>query len=249
MRKMYFLLLSLLLVVPFLSSEVNLFNNVIIDNSTSTVAHIMSYSFDDTSATNIGYSKAVPIYVYMTVQPLPYNLSDYGFYGSVDWCNYTSYHFTNRYNIQGESLNSTTEIENIFFENTPVNSTFFKYEMYARDTVIASIKCHYTDNRDLYADSILFGRLTTFLPSFECKGCEKYSLEELSNQIEANEQMTENELNVYSNIQKIVQWNYKLWLIASWFIKIGLIVISVLFIFAGVFYIYAFLKGIGRDLS
>jgi hypothetical protein len=94
----------------------------------------------------------------------------------------------------------------------------------------------------------LVGQFDVFLPSYECKGCEEYTLEELSNQIEKNEEITLNELTIYENIQKAVDWNFTIWLIISWIIKIGFIIIAVGLIFVSVYYFYQFLQDIARNV-
>jgi hypothetical protein len=92
------------------------------------------------------------------------------------------------------------------------------------------------------------GRVDTFFGSYACEDCEEYSLEELSNQIDRAEEITEDELEIYDIIQQIVSLNFRLWLIASWLTKIFFLLFTIGLIFAGVYYVYRFLNDIANKI-
>jgi len=260
--KSRFIFLSIILFIlifsmTFVKSEIYLWNSVSKDNSTSVVKYHIFYWFEDTSSRGIGKQKDVPVTLWYVIEPLPYNLTSYGYWGQIDYCNVSTTHYHNIYGttfvafqgfMGGELLNTTTETQSFYFENTGVvSSDRIVINMRDRDTLTADVTCHFTDSRSLIIND-LFGRFTTFLPSFECEGCTQYSLEELSQQTEKQEEITANELAIYDKIQTAVDWNFQIWLIASWIIKIAFILIAVGLIFAGCYYFYVFLKKIGEEI-
>jgi len=233
------------------SAEVYLWNSVIKDETESLVKYHAFYWFDDTSGRGIGKQKDIPITLWYDVQSLPLNLT----YGVVDWCNLTLKHYRNTYGTTfvafqgffgGELLNATTETQSYYF--TASASDKIIINMRDKDSLTATMSCHYTDINSLFEYNILGGSFTTYMPSFECEGCTEYSLEELSNQIDRQKQITANELSIYDKIQTAIDWNFQIWLILSWIIKIGLILVALGLIFASVYYFYSFLTKIGETI-
>ena len=238
----------ILLVSPLISSEMSLWNSVIKDTDNSLVKQHLYYWFDDTSANGVGRSKVIPIYLLYNVQALPFNLTG----GEVDWCNLTISHFVNEYvennGLYSYVVNHThTDVSSYYFDSG-ADSDMLEFDMKANDVLIADMTCHYTDVNYLYEQNLLIGSITTYTPSFECKGCTQYTLEELSNQIAQQENITQNELAVYTSIQSGVNWNFEIWLIISWIVKIGFIVVGLFLIFAGAYYLYKFLENLGREI-
>jgi hypothetical protein len=86
------------------------------------------------------------------------------------------------------------------------------------------------------------------MPSFECEGCTQYTLEELSYQTEKSDEITANEVAMYDKIQIAVDWNFQIWLILSWIIKIAMVLVAVGLIFASVYYFYVFLRDIEKEI-
>lgn len=257
MKNLLVIGIFLLMISPLITSEMYLWNSVIVDKSDSVVKHHVFYWFDDTSARGIGKQKDIPITLYYNVEPLPYNLTSEGYWGEVDWCNLTikSYHNiygTNFVAFQGFSggdlLNTTTEFQTYYFSGTNLSSGTIILNMRDKDSFVADMTCHYTDVRSLYIENILFGTLTTYLPSFECEGCSLYSLEEQSNRVEYQDEITANELAIYNKVQSVIGWNFQIWLILSYLIKIGFIVVGIVLIFSAGYYFYTLLQKIGREL-
>jgi hypothetical protein len=239
-----FLILASLINVQ---AEITMVTSTELDIADSLVKSMGYYYFEDTSLTGIGRNKDIPITIAYQVYELPFNFS--GVYPvQVDWCNLTTLHGINEYDSEGNIINTTTEKYNLFFQNQPLNFSELIYKLRSRDYLLVRMNCHYTDVNYLYVENILVGQFDVFLPSYECKGCEEYTLEELSNQIEKNEEITLNELTIYENIQKAVDWNFTIWLIISWIIKIGFIIIAVGLIFVSVYYFYQFLQDIARNV-
>ena len=255
MKKILILMIGIvfLLGIANVSAEEYLWNTVSLSSTAQTVNHHAFYWFEDTSASGIGNNKDVPITFYYTVQRLPYNLTN----GNVDWCNLTITHYRNIYGTQfvawqgfygGELLNTTIETQNVYFTTAPVEYGQITVNVRNRDTINADMKCHYENVSDLYEQNILVGQITTYMPSFECSGCSKYDFEELSNQITTEESITQNELAIYDKFQTVVDWNFQIWLILSWVIKIIFLLLAVSLIFGGVYYFYSFLKKIAQEI-
>jgi hypothetical protein len=243
-----FLLLVILSLMP-VRAELSMHNSVALINKTSTnetiVRYHSFYQFDDTSSDGIGRWIAIPVFYNIDVEPLPYNLS----YGEVDWCNFSVTHYRNNYDSSGNIINTTTDIESEFFGTNVSHAIAVNYQlMKARDSAEANMDCHYTDVRSLYEGNVLVGRFTTFFPSFVCSGCTQYTLEELSQQTAINENLTANQLGVYSNVQKVVNYNYQIWVIASWIAKIGFVFIAIGLIFLGIYYFYNLIKNIEQQI-
>jgi len=250
---MIFLFLSMANVL----AEIQLWNTVNVDNTTSIVNYHAFYQYDDTSSTGIGSSKSSDITLSYDIQALPYNLTP-TYFGEVDWCNFTVTHIKHIYGTNfvafqgfmvGDLLNTTIEVQSYYFTNMSFTNGEIVIPLMNKDNLIADMKCHYTDSRSLYAENVLVGRFTTYMSSYECAKCTDYSLEELSDMSKMNENITSNELGVYTVLQKIVDFNFQIWLIISWIVKIGMVLVAIGLIFAGVYYFYVFFTNLGRGLK
>jgi hypothetical protein len=241
------------------SAEISLWNNVLIDEDESVVKQHAFYTMEDTSSRGIGANKDTPIYVWYNVEALPYDLNSYNpnYNGVIDWCNLTIRHYKHTYGTDffafsgsygGSLLNTTTETQSVYFANTSQTSDTILINLRDRDSLNIDMSCHYTDSNYLYVESVLIGGFTTYSSSFECDTCTQYSLEELSHQTEKEEEITLNEVAVYDNIQTMIDWNFQIWLIMSWIIKIGMVLVAVFLIFAGGYYFYVFLKDIANNI-
>lgn len=247
-------MILLMAIMPtFVSSEIYLWNSVVKDNVTSVVKYHAFYFFDDTSAKGIGKQKDVPLTLMYQVQSLPLTL-DSG--NQIDWCNLTISHYHNIYGttfiawqgfLGGELLNTTTTTQNLYF-NSGSSSDKITINMRDKDYLTATFTCHYTNNTNLYEKNILAGNFATYMPSFECEGCSQYSLEELSQQTEKQSEITTNELAIYDKIQIAIDWNFQIWLILSWILKIAFIFVGIGLIFASVYYFYIFFKKLGEAI-
>lgn len=245
----------LTIMTNFVNAEMTYWNDVIVDYSDQTVSHHGFYIYDDTSEKGIGRNKPIDVILQYVVEGLPYNISNSS---QVDWCNFTITQYANEYGTEfiafqgfvgGEYLNTTTTIDSYYFQNTTnVSSGYLDYEMKDKDELILDMKCHYTEADDVFIESLLIGRVTTFFGAFECNECEEYSLEELSNEVERNEQIIEEQTGVYEKVQSVVDMNYQLWVIASWLVKISFLLIAIGLAFAGVYYLYKFFKDIEQQI-
>lgn len=250
-------LVSVFLVTLFsasVSAEMWYWNTININYDDQTTTQYGYYQFDDTSGQGVGRNKPIEVIIWYEVEGLPYDLSSSNYSGYVDWCNLTITHLKNEYGtnfvawegfVGGEYINTTEDVDSIYFENTTTfsNGQFF-YDMKDKDGLTIAMECHYTDINSLYVENILFGRFTTYFGAYECDNCEEYSLEELSNSVERNDEIIAEQTEVYNKIQYVVDMNFNLWLIASWFVKIGFLILAVSLVFAGVYYLYVFFKDI-----
>jgi len=246
-------MIFLLAIISNVQGEEYLWNTVSLDSTAQTVNQHAFYWFEDTSASGIGNNKDVPITFYYVVQQLPYNLTN----GNVDWCNLTITHYKNIYGTQfvafqgffgGELLNTTIETQNVYFTTDLITSGQITINVRSRDTINADMKCHYENVSDLYEQNILVGQLTTYMPSFECVGCSQYDFEQLTYQTENAESITQNQLAIYDRIQTVIDWDFQIWLIMSWIIKIAFLLLAVGLIFSGIYFFYIFLKKISQEI-
>jgi hypothetical protein len=225
-------------------AEMSLWNSVIIKNDTQIVRYHAYYQFDDTSVNGVGRWTPIPVILDYNVFALPYNLT----YGAVDWCNFTIRNFEHEYNSDGNIVNTSTNIFNLYIDNPTATSGSQLITLYARDSMIADMDCHYTDVQSLYQESVLVGRFNTQTSSYECLGCTQYTLEELSDETLRNENITANQLGIYTSVQRIVGYNYQIWIIASWILKIGFVFIAIGLVFLGIYYFYNYIKEIERQI-
>jgi hypothetical protein len=247
----FFLLVSMSYMV---SAEVSLWTDVYINYDDQVVSQYGYYQFDDTSSRGVGRDKSIEMILWYEVEGLPYNLSVGNYSGYVDWCNLTIKHDKNEYGGTfwsvvglegGNYLNTTTTTDNYYFENTTIISfDQLSYFLKDKDSLTTDMKCHYTDEASVFVESILFGRVNVYMGAYECNDCEEYSLEQLSNEIERNNQIIEDQSEVYDKIQSVVAMNYNVWLIIGWVLKIGLIFTAVTLIFGGVYWLYLLFKSI-----
>lgn len=244
MLLVYISYIVLLLSVTNVSADMFLWNSVDVGNSTNTVAHQAVYQFTDTSANNVGRNKAINVSLNYEVEALPFPLT----FGSVDWCNLTVTHEINIFDSLGNIINTSTSKTSIFFQNNSFTSGYVSNNMFDKDSLIAEMRCHYTDQRSLFQDSVLIGRFTTYMPSFECADCTDKSLEQLSNATQTTQDSANKELQIYSFFQSLIDFIYKIWLYGSWIIKILLLFVGVGLIFAGAFWFYHFVSDLVRKV-
>jgi len=234
----------LTIMANFVNAELYLWNNVIIDYDNNITRYHAYYQFEDTSERKIGRNKDIDVSFTYVVEALPYNVSG----GQVDWCNFTINAFHNEYNEEGYLLNTSTETQNVYFGTGGLSTDTITISVRDADDIIADMDCHYTNSSTLYQEHALIGKFDTFLPSFECKGCGDYTLEELSGEIERSDEITENEITIYSVFNIIVGLNYQLWTILSWIVKIFFLVFAVGLIFSSVYFLYKFFEDILRRI-
>jgi hypothetical protein len=239
-------MMILLILIPFINAEISFWTDTILDNSTSVVRYHSFYQVEDTSPNGVGKHKPVVLQINYETQSLPYNLTLQNplYSGSVDWCNFTILNYQNIYDNDLNLINTSIDTYNEYI-TTGISETYY-ISLFDRDSTTIDMDCHFTDVNYLYVENFLAGRFTTFFPSFECKGCEQYTIEQLSNEADRLDNMTIKELAVYNGIQKIIDMNFKVWVIFSWFIKIGLLILSLGLIFAGVYYLYKYFDSLSK---
>jgi hypothetical protein len=246
------------IIIPITSAEVSLWTDIYINHDTQTVSQYGYYQFDDTSARGVGRDKAIEMILWYEVEGLPYDLSIGNYSGYVDWCNLTIRHDINEYGGTfysvlglegGNYINTTTETDNYYFENTTtIEFDQLYYFLKDKDSLTVDMKCHYTDPSSVFVESILFGRVNVILGAYECNDCEEYSFEQLSNEIDRSEQIISDQNEVYDKIQSVVAINFNIWLIVSWIIKIGLLFTAVTLVFGGIYWLYLLFKSIEDEI-
>lgn len=238
------IMINLIFCIKLINAEMYFWENIIIDNSTSTVTQHGYYQFQDSSNSFIGRNKNIEIVLWYTVEALPKSL----YIGSVDWCNFTISHIKNEYDKEGNFLNYTTNIYNYYFTNSSLNSSQLTFYLKDRDSLVNDMVCHYTNIDELYVDNALIGRYGTYFPAFECDDCGDYTIEQLSNEIEKIDKTTQNQISIYEKIQNLIYMNFQIWLILVWLVKLGFIIAGIGLIFLGIYWFYLFIKDIEQRI-
>jgi hypothetical protein len=231
--------------VSMVHAEVNLWSKVQINSNKSTVLYWTDYRLYDTSASGVGKHKITPVVLQWQHQNLPYSISTYypQYAGAnVDWCNLTVIHYMNTYSKEGYIENTTSATTNLFFENVNASNGMIQFDMVDLDTLTSYFECHYTNPQTLYIDGALFGQTTTYIPAFQCKGCDEHSFEELSKENEKVSQTIVEELGIYRIIYTLAKYNYTLWLYGKWLLMIASILLAVGFVFYGAYFFYIYFK-------
>lgn len=233
-----FLIAIILLNIIYVNAELSLWNDILVNNQTQIVNYHGFYQFDDTSAGGIGYSRPIKVFIKYHVESLPYNLT----FGNVDYCNLSILHFRNRVNTTIVSLFSKdpildtgTDFQSFYFTSSADN--YVLYGMYAKDSLEINMKCHYTDVRSLFQESVLVGYFTAFTDDYSCSECSQFTLEQLSNQIGQDQNITNQQLSMVNKVQTIININYLFWVYANWFSKILIFLTAISMIFIGLYYL------------
>lgn len=238
-------MIGIIFLMSLVSAEVNLWEDILISETDQTVTEHSYYQFDDTSVTNIGFSKDVQVILGIDVEALPFDAGTF----VVDWCNWTIKHTKNRYSSLGNHENASTEITNNYYSSNSSSSELLYFELKDKDSLVSDVVCHYNDSNNLYQDNVLIGKVTTFFPAFECDECEEFTLEELSNEVERLDQTIEDEVEVYDNIQTAIGWNFEIWLILFWIFKLIVVFIALSMVFAVVYYMYMLVRNVERKIK
>jgi hypothetical protein len=243
------ILFILTLFINFVNAEMYSTQNVIIDRDSSTVTLRAFYRFDDTSDYAIGSFKQIRMDFDYYVDSMPHNYTDSNNHSYiVNSCNLTYYHFKNNYTFTQNAValltgtyqaNDTMEFSSSAYDE----GTFILYAL-SRDTMQVDFICYYNDSNYLYADNFLAGSFDSFIPAFACLGCQDKSLENIM----ISNQMNINQETIYDQFQTVIGWNFQIWLIIDWIVKIVFIIASIGLIFTGVYFIYIFLKGLGDKI-
>lgn len=260
-NKMLTLMLGMIFLLTIMASpvsaEMSFWTEISLNYDEQTASQTGYYQYDDTSARGIGRNKPIDLMLWAEHNNLPFDLSGGGYAGYVDWCNLTVTHSENEYGTtflsflgitSGEYLGTTKTIDNYYYANVSAGYEQLFYDMRDKDSINYIFTCHYTDASSVFVESILFGKIDAYFGAYECDDCDLYSLEELSNQVERNEAIAEEQTEIYDKIQSIIDMNFKVWLIISWIIKIAFIFTAIGLIFSGIYWLYLLFKNIEDEI-
>lgn len=243
----------LLLSISLASAEVYFWNEVKIRNDSNSVSHYGYFQFYDDIEALTGLDQIlldlkktlyagrhVDLILRGIVENMPFDTGNY----TVDYCEWNITHIQMEYDNEGNLISSTEVLHEFIYITNVTNETTIHLELKNRDSLIYDLRCYYNDSNFLYDESILFGRVATFYQANKCNDCKEFTIEELSNEIERTDEILIEELTIYGVIQNVVGFNFQIWLIISWFIKILFLLVAVGLIFMSVYYFYRFLKDV-----
>jgi hypothetical protein len=173
---------------------------------------------------------------------MPFVLANY----TIDYCEFNVSRTITNYDNDGNLISVNETTYGYTYAGGGFNKTYLYFELKNRDSLVTDVQCYYntTDPSLLHSENILFGRSGIYIPANKCNDCEEFSLEELSNEIGRTDEIIQEETEIYEIIQKIIDYNYRIWLIVSWLIKLLLVIAGIFLIFSALFYLYHFLKDI-----
>lgn len=252
-------MIFLVIMINGVNAEIWSWQTTVLDYQKNIVRHHAYYQLQDTSEGWITVGESIPIEIMGALNNnLPLNLTQtYPQFPNaiVDWCNLTVVFVKNTYDLDYNGvttykiLNTTYNYYNVFWQN--INATFIdsQFNLRARDSIIVDADCHYTNNDSMFYQNNYIADSQAFFPAYECKGCSIKSFEIITQENKKLEDRISQETGVYTNIQNVVDKNYLIWQILSWFVKIGLIFLAISLIFLAMYYFYLFFKSIGDKIK
>jgi len=238
-------------------SEMTSWSSVSVHEETNSVTHHSYYQYyDDIEELSRGGQLFIDIkrtllsgrtnnvIVWAIIEPMPYVAPNF----TITHCDFNITWTKTDYDSDGNLISSNETKLGYTYSSGGTNTTELYFKLKNRDSLVTDVECYYnTTDPDLlygYPDDILFGRSGIYLPANKCNDCQEYTLEELSNEIERTDEIIQEETAIYEVIQKIIEYDFKLWLIASWLVKLLLVVGGIFLVFYGIYYLYLFLKDI-----
>lgn len=242
----FLMAIASIFIVANVSAEIYSTESVIINNVSSTATLKGFYRYDDTSPN--GYGNYVPMDLYFNyiITDLPYELSTGIDNYKIDWCSLNYTHFKNGIYWFNITSNRTFSQSHMFTTGSAVYNNAHIGQIYATDSVDFSITCHYNDSRYVYYGNEFGADFIAVEPSYVCLECQQYDYGVVVNNSIARQQ---SQFGLYNNIMTIVSFNWKIWLILEWIVRIMFIFISIGLIFAGIYWIYVFISNIEKEIK
>lgn len=237
------------------SAEMTAWSSVGIHEETNSVTHHSYYQYyDDIEELSRGGQLFIDIkrsllsgrtnnvIVWAIIEPMPYITPNY----TITHCDFNISWTKTDYDNDGNLISTNETKLGFTYSSGGVNTTELYFPLKNRDSLVTDVECYYntTNPAYLYNEGVLFGRSGIYIPANKCNDCEEFTLEQLSNEIERTDEIIQQETAIYVIIQKIIDYNYQIWLIASWLIKLMLLMGGIFLVFYGLYYLYYFLKDI-----
>lgn len=236
-------------------SEMVSWSSVAIHENTNSVSHHSYYQYyDDIEELSRGGQLIVDlkrsllsgrtnnVIVWANIEPMPYVTANY----TISYCEMNVSWMKTDYDNDGNLISTNETILGFTYSGGGINTTELYFELKNRDSLVTDVQCYYntTNPTYLYDESVLFGRSGIYIPANKCNDCEEFTLEQLSNEIERQDQIIAEETSIYVIIQKVIDFNFQIWLILSWLVKLLLLIVAVFLVFYAIYYLYVFLKDI-----
>jgi len=262
-----------MMMVSSVSSDVFISGNSRLDNTTKQFTQTQLFDFGDNEfAGTLGVGQYKPLKVQLVrscenISLFNSNNPDY----SVEYVNWSVQHLSNTYSVFGRSTNQTTisysfgcSINACDYSNTPYNAgigtvqyTFFQtllhffsitpaisgsaeFNLVHRDALSVTMLTQFNGTKIAY-DSPCTYELKT--QSFGCKGCDKFTFEELTNTVESEQETQQLNINATSKVHSFVRLNYQAWAIFLWVFRILVFIAVIGIIIWLIFYTYHQING------
>jgi hypothetical protein len=241
------------------NAEMVSYSSVNIHEDTNSVSHHSYYQYyDDIEELSRGGQLFVDlkrsllagrtnnVIVWAIIEAMPNVQPEY----TINYCEFNISRIITTYDNDGNLIGSNQTSLGFTYSTGGVNDTYLYFELKNRDSLVTDVQCYYNSTNDslLYDDNVLFGRSGIYIPANKCNDCTEFTLEELSNEIARTDELIQEETIMYRIIQRIVDYNYQLWLIASWLIKLLLVLAGIFLVFYALYYLYFFLKDVEKHI-
>jgi hypothetical protein len=230
----------LLLSINFVSAEIQFFQeknnlgNGTIQNHISLVYSRGGFGVADNYVTG---NNPYEVYLLYNVYVKKFNNDNPNF--RLNYCNLTI-------KFWGRMENTTSIVLDKSYIGTDDDVFNAKYFMKLNDGdgMIADEVCSFQNKS--YDELDIPAEMQIVTPSWECKSCQMYEWSVQQKDITKADSIGDNVVSVSNYIKNLFMLNFEIWLALFWFFLIMLIFVSIGFIFVVGYWIYLYLRRIGR---
>ena len=246
MKKMLMLLIFLI-ILPIALADLKISGNSRIDNVTKTYQNFQLLDFNDNALNSFfGFAGYKPIqvdFIRNCENISQWNISNPD--NQVVYVNWSIQHLKNIYSSTGDIINQTTEntafgcpSSNCNGLNTPFGISEIRetYYLAHRDLLYIEMFVQYADNVNMVFDAPC--SFQTKVQSFSCKGCDDLTFEELTNQTAIMGYNSDINFNATNTATSLVKYNFQVWLILYYMIKIIVVIGIFILIISLVYFLY-----------
>jgi hypothetical protein len=246
--KIITMLVAILILASFFTSfaqaelMVNGFNQVVANNETQ---HSLFITIDDTSDIATAKKSDTNLTIYIN------HYVNYTFANgdTVTACFFQSQQTKNAYDIDGNLINSTNELQTALYNYSATSLRY--YQMRDIDLLQIDLHCFWdskvNDSVFQYMSQTVIG-LGVDMPSYACGDCSRQGYEEIITAYMEAQQTEEDYLQIYVNSTNLTTNITELWLIIYWLISLFLLVLLFGLIFFAGLWMYDFVKRVSASM-